>query len=81
VGRDGRLSTTPQITVDGGEDANGVVLSPNSRNIYIANTYGVYEYQLSADGLLQPSEIRSIPAGYAPRAIAYLPADPRHPEA
>ena len=70
---DGPLVPVPGTPVPTGEDSNAVIVSPNARNVYVADTGDdtVTAYSVNAAGV--PTKIASAPAGNQPTGLAMTP--------
>ena len=76
VGPGGALSPKSPATVHvpGGNDADGIAISPDGRDAYVASDFGgVSEFDVGPGGALTPKPVPTISAGANPTGVAVSP--------
>jgi DNA-binding beta-propeller fold protein YncE len=79
VGVGGTLTPKSPATVAAGISPEGVAVSPDGHNVYVANNGSgkVSQYDVGAGGGLSPKSPAKVAAGDGPRGVAASPADCR----
>jgi DNA-binding beta-propeller fold protein YncE len=76
VASSGAVTADPTPSVPAGDQPDAITISPNGRQIYVANfrgTAGVSQYAVGAGGMLTPDRQPTVQAGGAPHGIAVSP--------
>jgi len=75
VGSGGKLSPKSPATVAAGREPFGLAITPNGKNLYVANSGGndLWQYSVGPGGKLSPKSPARVATGAAPVAVAVSP--------